>query len=239
MSDVLQLVPCPSCGKKAQKIIGNFAVVGVAQEATGDGPAPWEDDGADDGDDATGDGRGRCRRPYPSWPQPRPWRPLALKLASLGPHRTATPRRSSAAPLRPAAASSSRSLYRSLRSTQPQPVHPSLVCCASAACGRFVFALALSLASLDPTPARPPVAGLLRLCGLRPLRLRARLELAALGPPARPHPRSSAAPLQPAAASPPRSLRARCARTCAYAREYGSAVGSGARGTYAARLPWL
>ncbi len=58
MSDVLQLVPCPSCGKKAQKIIGNFAVVGVAQEATGDGPAPWEDDGADDGDDATCDDAG-------------------------------------------------------------------------------------------------------------------------------------------------------------------------------------
>ena len=57
MTDVLQLVPCPSCGKQAKKIIGNFAVVGSAEPAVGDGAAPWDDDGSedaeDDGDDAS------------------------------------------------------------------------------------------------------------------------------------------------------------------------------------------
>jgi|GEM_PF-856409 len=50
MSDVLQLIPCPSCGKQAKKIWGNFAVVGRAEPGIEDGPAPWEDSG-DDGDD--------------------------------------------------------------------------------------------------------------------------------------------------------------------------------------------
>ena len=50
MSDVLQVVPCSSCGKQAKKIIGNFAVVGIAESSLGDGPAPWEDGGDDGGD---------------------------------------------------------------------------------------------------------------------------------------------------------------------------------------------
>ncbi|MEX0782799.1 MAG: zinc ribbon domain-containing protein [Dehalococcoidia bacterium] len=53
MSDVLQVVPCASCGKQAKKIIGNFAVVGIAESSFGDGPAPW-DDGGDGGDDFGG-----------------------------------------------------------------------------------------------------------------------------------------------------------------------------------------
>lgn len=51
MSDVLQLVPCSKCGKQAQKTIGGFAVLGRASESVGDGPAPWDDDGGDFGDD--------------------------------------------------------------------------------------------------------------------------------------------------------------------------------------------
>lgn len=53
MSDVLQLIPCPSCGKQAQKTLGGFAVVGRAEASIGDGPAPWEDGGG--GDDDFGD----------------------------------------------------------------------------------------------------------------------------------------------------------------------------------------
>ncbi len=50
MSDVLQVVPCASCGKQARKVIGGFAVVGRAEASLGDGPAPWDGDGgADDG----------------------------------------------------------------------------------------------------------------------------------------------------------------------------------------------
>ena len=49
MSDVLQLIPCPKCGKQAKKTMGNWAVVGVAQESVGDDPAPWDSDGGDDG----------------------------------------------------------------------------------------------------------------------------------------------------------------------------------------------
>jgi len=52
MSDVLQVVPCGSCGKQARKVIGGFAVVGRAEASVGDGPAPWEDGGG--GDDAGG-----------------------------------------------------------------------------------------------------------------------------------------------------------------------------------------
>ncbi len=54
MSDVLQFVPCASCGKQATKTIGNFAVVGITSGSVGDGPAPWESDGGDDGDDFGG-----------------------------------------------------------------------------------------------------------------------------------------------------------------------------------------
>ncbi|MES4791642.1 MAG: hypothetical protein C4321_00430, partial [Chloroflexota bacterium] len=45
MSDVLQVVPCPKCGKQAHKAFGRFALVGVAQPGVEDGPAPWEDAG--------------------------------------------------------------------------------------------------------------------------------------------------------------------------------------------------
>ncbi len=56
MSDVLQLVPCSQCGKQARKIVGNFAIVGRSEPGLGDGPAPWEDRGDDDGfGDALGD----------------------------------------------------------------------------------------------------------------------------------------------------------------------------------------
>jgi putative FmdB family regulatory protein len=49
MSEALQLIPCPKCGKQAKKAIGGFAVVGIAQESFGDGPAPWDsDDGGED-----------------------------------------------------------------------------------------------------------------------------------------------------------------------------------------------
>ncbi|MGE5596994.1 MAG: FmdB family zinc ribbon protein [Hyphomicrobiales bacterium] len=56
MADVLQLIPCPSCGKQARKVIGGFAVVGRAEAGVGDGPAPWDDDG--DGDGGLGDDGG-------------------------------------------------------------------------------------------------------------------------------------------------------------------------------------
>ena len=54
MTDVLQLVPCPNCKKKAKKVIGNFAVVGRADEGIGDGEAPWDGDGDDAGGDDDG-----------------------------------------------------------------------------------------------------------------------------------------------------------------------------------------
>lgn len=53
MADVLQLIPCPSCGKQAKKVIGGFAVVSRAEASIGDGPAPWDDAGG--GDDGGGD----------------------------------------------------------------------------------------------------------------------------------------------------------------------------------------
>ena len=55
MSDVLQVVDCPGCGKKAKKRIGSFAVLGRAEAGLGDGPAPWED-GGDAGEDFDMDG---------------------------------------------------------------------------------------------------------------------------------------------------------------------------------------
>ncbi len=55
MSDALQLAPCPACGARARKVIGNFAVVGRAEAGVGDGPAPWEDDGEGEGADAGAD----------------------------------------------------------------------------------------------------------------------------------------------------------------------------------------
>lgn len=54
MSDVLQLIPCPACGKQARKVLGGFALVGVAEASVGDGPAPW-DEGGDDGGGDMGD----------------------------------------------------------------------------------------------------------------------------------------------------------------------------------------
>jgi putative FmdB family regulatory protein len=56
MSDVLQRIKCPQCGKQAEKLIGNFAIIGGAGPAATDGPAPWESDG--DGDGADDDGLG-------------------------------------------------------------------------------------------------------------------------------------------------------------------------------------
>lgn len=52
MGDVPQLLPCPSCGAKARKVIGGFALVGRAEAGVGDGPAPWEDGGGAGGGDA-------------------------------------------------------------------------------------------------------------------------------------------------------------------------------------------
>ena len=52
MSDVLQLIPCSKCGKQAQKVIGGWSVIGLAQPGMEDGPAPWDEGG--DGDDAGG-----------------------------------------------------------------------------------------------------------------------------------------------------------------------------------------
>lgn len=49
MTDVVQLIPCPKCGKQAQKVLGGFALVGISDASVGDGPAPWED-GGDDGE---------------------------------------------------------------------------------------------------------------------------------------------------------------------------------------------
>ena len=49
MSDVLQSIKCPQCGKRAKKAIGGFALVGRADASVGDGPAPWDSDGGDDG----------------------------------------------------------------------------------------------------------------------------------------------------------------------------------------------
>ena len=45
MSDVLQVIPCPACGKQAKKSLGGFAVLGRAEAGIGDGPAPWDSDG--------------------------------------------------------------------------------------------------------------------------------------------------------------------------------------------------
>ena len=58
MSDVLQFIPCPNCGKSAKKVMGNFAVLGRAEASIGDGPAPWEDGGDDFGGDDDGLGMG-------------------------------------------------------------------------------------------------------------------------------------------------------------------------------------
>ena len=50
MSDVVQRIKCPKCGKQAAKTIGSWAVVGRSDASVGDGPAPWdsEDGGGDD-----------------------------------------------------------------------------------------------------------------------------------------------------------------------------------------------
>jgi len=58
MSDVLQFIPCPTCGKSAKKVMGNFAVLGRAEASVGDGPAPWEAGGGDDFGDDDGLGMG-------------------------------------------------------------------------------------------------------------------------------------------------------------------------------------
>ena len=53
MGDALQLTPCSGCGGQAKKVIGNFAVVGRAEAGIGDGPAPWEDSGEQDGSEGS------------------------------------------------------------------------------------------------------------------------------------------------------------------------------------------
>lgn len=50
MREVLQFVPCPSCGQQAQKQMGTFVVVGRAEETEADKPPPWEREGGDDFD---------------------------------------------------------------------------------------------------------------------------------------------------------------------------------------------
>jgi len=49
MSDILQFIPCPKCGKQAEKAFGSFVLVGLAQPGVEDGPAPWEDGGNGEG----------------------------------------------------------------------------------------------------------------------------------------------------------------------------------------------
>ncbi len=56
MKDVVQLSPCPRCGKQAKKAFGSFALVGVAESSVGDGPAPWDDEGGLDDDPMAGHG---------------------------------------------------------------------------------------------------------------------------------------------------------------------------------------
>ena len=56
MSDVVQQIACPRCGKPAKKTIGNFAVVGRAEAGLGDGPPPWDSDDDGGGDDFGGMG---------------------------------------------------------------------------------------------------------------------------------------------------------------------------------------
>lgn len=51
MAEVKQSIPCPKCGKDAKKMIGQFAVVGIADAGFGDGPAPWDADGGGMGGD--------------------------------------------------------------------------------------------------------------------------------------------------------------------------------------------
>ncbi|GIW56830.1 MAG: hypothetical protein KatS3mg082_3234 [Nitrospiraceae bacterium] len=54
MSDVLQFIPCPRCGKQAKKAFGRVALVGLAQPGIEDGPAPWEDGGSGEGGEGHG-----------------------------------------------------------------------------------------------------------------------------------------------------------------------------------------
>jgi putative FmdB family regulatory protein len=51
MTDVLQLIKCPKCGKQAKKTMGSWAVVGVSSASVEDGPAPWDSEGDDGGGD--------------------------------------------------------------------------------------------------------------------------------------------------------------------------------------------
>lgn len=54
MSEVLQLVPCPSCKAQAKKVLGNFALVGNSEPGLADGPAPWDSEGGADDDHGHG-----------------------------------------------------------------------------------------------------------------------------------------------------------------------------------------
>ncbi|GBD23508.1 hypothetical protein HRbin29_01174 [bacterium HR29] len=57
MKDVLQFLPCPSCGQQAQKLMGTFVVVGRAEPGEEDKPPPWER-GEEDDFDFDEDGNG-------------------------------------------------------------------------------------------------------------------------------------------------------------------------------------
>jgi putative FmdB family regulatory protein len=65
MSDALQMIACPRCGKQAKKTIGSFAVVGRSEASLDDGPAPWDSDdgGDDDFGDFGGDDHGHSHGP--------------------------------------------------------------------------------------------------------------------------------------------------------------------------------
>lgn len=51
MSEVVQILPCETCGKSAKKTIGGFALVGVAEQSIFDEQPPWGAEGGDGGHD--------------------------------------------------------------------------------------------------------------------------------------------------------------------------------------------
>ena len=50
MTEVLEFVPCPSCGGQAKKLMGTFVVVGRAEPSEADKPPPWEREGSEEDD---------------------------------------------------------------------------------------------------------------------------------------------------------------------------------------------
>lgn len=57
MSEVVQSIPCEQCGRTAKKVIGGFALVGVAESSMFDESGPW-DAGDGDGDHGHSHGPG-------------------------------------------------------------------------------------------------------------------------------------------------------------------------------------